>query len=602
MWRQFLSQPRAIGLLALLGMAMLLPTLKVGFMADDFMFGELLSGRASQAHPGAFFGLFTFADGNPDNFQALKASGQYPWWVADNPKLQFWRPLAELSHWLDYELWPDSPALMHAHTVLWYGLLVWLLGHFYRKLDPDGLRTGLATLIFAVSTMHLLTVIWLAARNQLMAGCFLLLTLMSFHHWREGRGTRHALAALLTLVLGLLSAEAAIATLAYLLAYVVAFEQGQGKPMLGRLMSLLPFVLVVLAWRLLYNHLGYGSTGSGGYIDPGADLGRFGLAVLERLPTLLLAGLFGVSSSLLNLLPVPVQPFYATAAAVAVLLSALVGQFFRLWETPLARFHGLGALLSLVPVCAAITNDRLLLNAEFGLCALLAMLFAHVLARHRRYMGKLARAAKLAVAVLMVVHLLIFPLVSTSLSVVVHALLRVPAHDEPMSLPDAGPHSRDRVMLVNPPNALFVGYYPMVRRYFGVNNAASMQAMASGDQPLTLTVLDTRTIRLSAPRGFGDAVSRDFIKHPFKAGDVVSAGHVQVSVEAVTDFGKPQVARFRFDVPLRDAPWQFYAWGDEGYERFELPRAGQSVTVARAGMGKLMKRRLSASLRAIGVH
>jgi hypothetical protein len=141
-----------------------------------------------------------------------------------------------------------------------------------------------------------------------------------------------------------------------------------------------------------------------------------------------------------------------------------------------------------------------------------------------------------------------------------------------------------------------------VRRYFGVNNAASMQAMASGDQPLTLTVLDTRTIRLSAPRGFGDAVSRDFIKHPFKAGDVVSAGHVQVSVEAVTDFGKPQVARFRFDVPLRDAPWQFYAWGDEGYERFELPRAGQSVTVARAGMGKLMKRRLSASLRAIGVH
>lgn len=577
-------------MLAMFGMLLILPTLNVGLLADDFFVSELLTGKIHYAHPGAFFGLFTFADGLPEHIQTLKDMGQVPWWVVDNAQLSFWRPLAELTHWLDYQFWPQSPVLMHLHTVLWYGLLVWLLGKLYRMLDADPLHSGLATLIFAVSTMHLLTVVWLAARNQLMAGCFLLLTLMSFHRWRQAKGGRYGLLAMLTMLLGLMSAEAAIATVGYLAAYVLAFEQD--TPWVTRLKALLPFLLIVVVWRMVYNHLGYGSSGSGGYIDPGSDPLRFAQTLVLRMPALLLAELYGVSSSVLNILPYPQQLLYAAGAASAVALSILAGHYFGLWATPRARFYGLGALFALVPVCAALPNDRLLLNAEFGLCALLAMLFVHVAGQHRRYTGGLARGAKVVVAVLMLVHLLAYPIATTSLSVLMHKMVRVPGHDEPLSLPDAGPDSPDHVILVNPPNALFVGYYPVVRRYFGVHNAKSTQALASGDQALTLTVVDDTTLRISAPRGIGETVSRDFYKHPFRVGDTVRAGHFTVSIEAVTPQGKAQTARFTFDTPLHAAPWRLYAWGDAGYEPFSLPAAGHSVTLAPANIGKLVTKQL----------
>ncbi|MDO9235482.1 MAG: hypothetical protein Q7U28_05525 [Aquabacterium sp.] len=76
MWRHLLSHRRATWLLALLGMLLILPTLNVGLLADDFFVSELLTGQAHYAHPGAFFGLFTFADGQSAHVQLLKDIGQ----------------------------------------------------------------------------------------------------------------------------------------------------------------------------------------------------------------------------------------------------------------------------------------------------------------------------------------------------------------------------------------------------------------------------------------------------------------------------------------------------------------------------------------------
>jgi len=601
LWQQFLSRPWSIAALALLGLLMALPTVNVGLIGDDFLFRELIMGKAHHAPPGSFFGLFTFADGQPAHIQALKDVGQFPWWVADNALMSFWRPLSELTHWLDYQLWPDSPVLMHVHSMLWYGLLMCLLGRLYRTLDPHALRGGLATLIFVLSSTHLFTVTWLAARNQLIAGCFVLITTMLYHRWRQGQGRRYGLWALLALATGLLSAEAAVAAMAYLVAYALAFEQG--KPWWPRLRALLPFLAVVVAWRLVYQHLGYGSGGGGGYIDPGADPLRFGQAMLLRLPSLLVAELYGVSSSVLHLLPYPTQLLYATGAAGVLLITFWAGQYVDLWSTRLARFFGLGAVLALVPVCAAESNDRLLLNAEFGLSAVLAMLFVRMVGRRHDYQGVGAWGAKFVVGALMLVHLLIFPIATAGFSLAMRDLILVPSHDEPTSLPDAGPDSRDQVLLVNPPQALFVGYYPVTRRYFGFHNASSMQALASGNQALTLTVLGERTVRMSAPLGFGEEVSRDFLKHPFKVGDQVRTGRFTVTIEDVlASSHKPRTVRFDFDTPLQAAPWRLYQWGDRGYEPFTLPAVGQSVTLPAVSVGKLVAQRIKSSLCAVMPH
>ena len=596
MWRRFFSHPWCIPMLALLGMLVTAPTFNVGLVGDDYIHRNLLIGDASQPHPGAFFGLFTFVDGQAEHIQALKEAGRVQWWAADHLKLSFWRPLTELTQWLDYQLWPDSPVMLHVHSICWYGLLVFLLARLYRMFDADPVRTGMATLIFAFSSLHLFIVAWLAARNQLVAACFAVATIMAYHQWRSQGSKLHAGLALLTLTLGLLSAEAAIATVGYLVAYALVYEQGKAWP--RRLLALLPFLVIVVAWRMAYTHMGYGSSGSGAYIDPGANLPRFGMALLMRLPTLLLAQLFGASASVFNQLPYQTKLLYAAGAGLTVLLCIGVGQYFKLWASRQARFFALGALFALVPVCAAEPSDRLLLNAEIGLSAVFAALFTQFAATRRQYSGPVSWSAKTLVGLMMLVHLIVMPLMSTGTAIVMARMMKPTTHDEPLSLPDAGLDSPQHIILLNPPAPMLLYYYPAIRSYFGLHSAASMQALAAGIQDLTLTVLDDHTLRLSGTRGIGDAMSRDFQSLPFKPGDIVHAGPFDVTVDEVTPEGMVSVARFHFAEPIGDATGHtslhFYAWGNEegGYVPLKLPAPGQSMPVSKVDLSKLVKRAL----------
>lgn len=593
MWRRILSHPHSALFISLLGVLLALPTLSSGLIGDDFLFRELLTGQHTQSHPGAFFGLYTFADGKEGHIQAMKDAGLFQWWAADHALMSFWRPLSELSHWADYHLWPDSPALMHVHSLLWYGLLVWLLSRLYRLLDPAAVRPGLAALIFAVSPMHLFTVIWLAARNQLIAGCLIVLTLMTFHLWRQGRGLAYGLLSMLLMAIGLAAAEAAVAAMAYLLAYVLILEPRHTSWRM-RFAALLPFVALVVAWRIYYVHLGYGSVGLGGYIDPGRDPLRFAQALMMRMPALLLAGLYGASSSVFHLLPERSQVIYALMAAFIVAASIWVGQVRQVWSHPLARFFGLGAVLSLVPVCAAATNDRLLLNAEFGLSPLLAMLFTAMWKqkppgdRHRIVLV----VNKTIAGVLMLIHLAIYPIATLSMAVAAPMMSKASMQLESLSLPDEQETPDSKIILINPPKALFVGYYQTIRRYFGLHNPSSMQALTSGDQSVTLTVLTPHGIRLQGNRGLGEPISRDMKKQPLQVGDSIRAGSFQVTVEAVNAEGNATQALFEFDTPPQDAPWQFYNWSESGYQRFKLPAVGRSVRLPPVDVGAAMKKRL----------
>jgi hypothetical protein len=586
MWRRFFSQRWSLPLLALLGMLMMAPTLNLGLVGDDYVHRALLIGQDTHAHKASMFGLFTFVDGQAAHVQALKESGRLLWWAADNLRLSFWRPLTELTHWLDYQLWPNSPALMHAQSILWYGLLVFLLGTFYRLLDDDPVRTGLATLIYAASGLHLFSVAWLAARNQLVAGCFTLMTLIAYHHWRSGRAAWYGWLAALTLVLGLLSAEAALVTVGYLVAYALVYEQGQ--PWWPRLRALMPFLLIVVVWRMAYSHMGYGSIGSGSYIDPGAGPWRFVQAMLLRMPTLLLAQLFGVSSAILNKLPQHMQVLYAVLAAGAVLLSVLVAQYFKLWSSALARFCALGAVLALVPVCAAEPNDRLLLCSEIGMSWLFAMLFVKVASHRHDYTGWLALGAKAVVVLMAVVHLAFVPGVTLVSSVLMKKVMTPVTIGEPMSLPISADQTSQHVILLNPPAVVFVYYYPLVRAYFGAANAASTQALSPGNQEIVVSVVDDSTLKLSAARGFIDPMSRDIKRLPFKVGDTVNIGQAAVKVLEVTPDGVPKTALFHFVAPLRGPRWKFLVWKGVGYGAFDLPAQGQEVRLPAADMNKLV--------------
>jgi hypothetical protein len=60
--------------------------------------------------------------------------GLFPWWTSPGLRLAFFRPLSAISMWVDYQLWPNLPALMHLHSLLLYAALVAAATLLYRRL------------------------------------------------------------------------------------------------------------------------------------------------------------------------------------------------------------------------------------------------------------------------------------------------------------------------------------------------------------------------------------------------------------------------------------------------------------------------------------
>ena len=79
----------------------------------------------------------------------------------------FWRPLTAATHWADYQLWPDHPALMHLQNAAWFCALVAALFGLYRRILGPGWIAALAALLYAVKAQFFGPVAWIACRNGL---------------------------------------------------------------------------------------------------------------------------------------------------------------------------------------------------------------------------------------------------------------------------------------------------------------------------------------------------------------------------------------------------------------------------------------------------
>jgi len=590
--RRWLRHPRAALGLALMAMTITLPTLWAGMLGDDFLFVDVFNGVRQMAHPGSSFGLFTFSDGDHANNLALRMAGQVPWWVNHDARMMFWRPLSEWSHWLDHALWPRSPEMAHLHTVALFGALVYLLAKLYRSLDANTERAHFSALVFAVAPTHLLVITWLAARNQIIAGIFIVLTLLAHHRWRQGAGRGWQAGALLGFVAALASAEAGVAAAAYLVSYAL-FMEGR-RSWVDRIASVLPYLLIVVLWRHQYNQLGYGTQGLAGYIDPGRDPLRFLDVLCYRMPSLLLASLFGVTSSALHNVPLAWRPAYGVGLWVVIGAMAWLLACAGLWRDRALRFWAVGMLLALVPVCAAAPNDRLLLNGEFGLAAILGTLVSRWAMMGRKQWVAAGQGAAHRLAQAMAgIHLVIFPVLTLAGCLFVGKLSAVMCHDEPMSIPDVPVASGQHVVLVNPPSALFVGYFPSIRRYFGRESGVSMHGLISGDQNVTLRVLDPYTLVMTGVRGFGDDVSRDVHSYPFRVGEAIDAGPFVGRVERVAANGYADVVRFRFKERVDSGKQVFFKWTDQGYVAFSLPAVGSEVSLPAGSLKAMLRHRLT---------
>ena len=558
----------------LLGLLLALPSLWVGMQLDDYFHWGLVTQRSQvlqTVSPASPYGLFSFVDGNPARVLDLMNLGLAPWWTYPQVEYAFWRPLTELTHGLDYSLWPQYPKLMHIHSLLYFGLMLWFGLRLFKKIQGESSAWVWAMFLFALSYTHGVPAGWLANRNAVLAVLFVVLTLSSHHRWREGSRSPLDFRSSIFFALGLLCGEMAVTAGAYLFAYAMVLERG---PFRDRLFSLLPYGVIGVAWLGMRALLGYGASGSGHYID-----------VLQT-PLLFIQVLIGRGLDLLGGLFWVVPPELGSGLPEWRRLVFLGLFLLLMWVAwPLlkadrrARFWLLGALLCLVPVASTIPHSRLLIAASVGAAGFLGLLLQRWRAAGLAQSGLPKALTAMVAGLLVVLHLglsaLLLPLEMVSMRIVGDNYLNRGA--ESWDLSDIPKNTTP--ILINPPLSSAGGYINGVRAYQGLPVASKTWLLASGLQPLTLTVLNAHTLDLYSEQGLYDPVQEGVLRGPqapFSVGDSVQLAGMIVTVMEV-DNGVPTRARFQFANPLSSDRYRFSHWNSGQVAPCTLPAKQQSI-------------------------
>lgn len=590
-----LSHRRMPILAALLGITLTLPSLGVGWRLDDHLHRALLRDAAGlRGLTQAAMELFRFVDDDPQNTHQLMDVGVLPWWTDRHIKIAFWRPLTALTHWLDYRLWPDTPALMHTQSLLWYGLLVGLVACLHRRVLGATWVAGLAALLYALDDGHGMPVGWLANRNTVIAAAFGVAACLAHDRWRRaGRRGGRILGPLL-LGLSLLAAEAGIGTLAYLIAHAVVLDRGSWR---RRAATLLPYFGVVVVWRATWAVLGYGSAHAELYTDPIAEPGTFVVAVAQRLPILAMGLLSVPPADLSAVLEGRAVWWLALAGLVFVIIAAfLLTPLLR--RDPAARFWALAMVLALIPVCATRPNDRMLLLAGVGGMALLAQFLAFAFGGLQwRPSGRFRRRVLVCCGVgMIVVHAVVAPLLLVVRSAwplgpprVLDALLVRTPFDQRVEQQD--------VIVVNPPSVLHVGYLRLLRELEGTPVPRRVRALAPGLARVALDRPDQRTLVIRPAGGYLANKLDRLLRakdRPLALRQRVELSGMTASVTALTADGRPAEVRFEFAVPLEDPSLRWLQWTGRDFVPFTPPAVGDRIELVPElsgfGLSRIMRR------------
>ena len=340
---------------------------------------------------------------------------------------------------------------------------------------------------------------------------------------------------------------------------------------------------MLVAWAIAYKALGYGSHGSGIYIEPADDPVAFVATAIERIPVLLLGQLFGPWSDFWLGYPADVaRVVYVFAWIVLAVLAWWVAPIVR--TDAIARMWALGSVLACVPIAGTFPADRLLAFVGLGAMGLVAMALHGTFARSDAARapvrsGRLARAVAIA---MVFVHLVAAPLL---LPVRSRSMVTV---EESLALFDRAvpedPAIRSRtVVVVLAPNEGLISYLPVMRAVMQRPAPAHVRLLASATSPTRVERPSARTLVVQPAGGLLSTTAERMLRTPripFVAGDRVAVPGMTAIVETITTDGRPQRVRFDFATDLDDPSLLWLRWDVLGFVPWQPPAVGASETLA----------------------
>jgi hypothetical protein len=561
---------------------LVLPCVGVGFSADDAMLR--VRAGVDLGYPGmppTRWDLFVFVRDDGAQRDALQGTGFLSWWMAPGYRLGFLRPISSATHAIDFALWPSAAWAMYLHSIAWFVAMLAAARAVYRRMLP-GVAAATALALYAFDDARGPVVGYISNRNALMMATFGFVAIASFDRWRRDGWRGGAIAAPGCYAIGLLAGEGTVAVVGYLFAYALLVDRAGPR---SRILSLVPFAVITIAWALAYRLLGYGSSGSGIYIDPGGETLAYLAVAPGRILALLGAQWLG-----------PWSDFwlaYPPAVAIAVGVGYAVAIATVLWLVRRvlpgnreALALALGAALACVPLASTFPADRLLGFVGLGGAGVIGMLVARWCedrASGRAWQG----FAALAIGVLVVVHAILGPLLLPvrvrSMVTVREALATLDA-----AVPRDASIAERELVVAFAPNDGFSSYLTVTRWAERVPGPRSARTLATSTGPVVFSRTDDHTLRVTAKDGLLTTPVERMVRAPhrvFAVGDRARLGDATAEIEAITPDGRPAQVRFTFPRPLEDPRYVWRAWQRSAFVEWTPPAIGEHVELAGFDMG-----------------
>lgn len=558
------------------------PSIGTGFATEDWVQrGAIRRARFSALENFNVFGhggFWTPAQVVARN-QEYQRSGWFPWLTDPHFDVSFFRPLASLTHHIDYQRWPDQPWIMHVENVLWYAALAGAVAIFHARLLSPRWLAGVSGLLYAADDAHGHPVGWLMNRNGVMATFFSVLALWAYDRLRRDRWAPGALLTPVFFLLGLGSGELATCAIGYFVAHFLFVDRA---PILRRLLAASTWIAPLAAWAIVYRKLGYTTHGSGLYINPLAAPVEYTFELFERGAVLLMGQLAGPFSDTWTHSGPYAQGFIVFWAAMFLwLFWELAWPVLR--TAPTARFWAAGLVLSLPPACATFPEDRLLLLAGVGAFPLVAILAASLFERIRDGSALELPTAAFAAA-LFAMHGFFGPALLPARSLHMWRYdAKIQAAGKSAFAYANAKRSTDALFVVNGEDFYFTGMMAITRVARGEPTTLRMMTLAGTVDEMTLRHLDDHRVEVRPKYGF---VSRVFDRiywsrtAPFKLGSKLDLNGIDVTITEVNQWGEPTAAIFAFAFPVESSVYHWVVWKGDRYEKFVLPPVGASTVIA----------------------
>jgi hypothetical protein len=605
--KKILSREGIILLLPVVALVISLPFLSLGWMFDDsfFRFQMRNTVAVKEYLPEEFAynpvrGFYSFVDKNPERTYFLKDRGLISWWGNDKTAIAFWRPLTSTLLALDLTLWPEQPLFLHIHNSIWFMALACAAILVLRKIIYPSWIAGIAGVVFVINSINLLPVAWISNRHALTAITLGMISFLFYIMSHREKKRRNLIVSSIFFVFSLLASEIGIITIGYLCAYTLFLSD---NPLKKRIYQFIPFLIILVVWRVFYTIQGFGVYASQGYIDPLNSPLEFFSSMRLKIPFLCSSVLLNIPSDLFSYfsrdaLPVTAFILFIIPCFIMFLARRSMGKekSFFFWVCSF--------LFTMVPLCTSIPVDRNLIPLSFCTAGLIASLFSC-----GRQSSAQERKKKYSFPVIffwVFVGLKIAGCIAGLFfyhSVITH--LGESFHKQ-MDFGDDPSLAYQDVIIIAPPTIHFNYAFSIARLVEGIPMPRHIRVLSPFSSDILLTRLSNTSIRITAedgyyqpPRCYGNkkkvvscyfnpAYSQKRMEQMLidssytpVPGDTIRLSNILIQISGLTEDGRIKEVVFHFNSSLEDPRFRFITWDRENqmYVPFSLPGKGETRQV-----------------------